>query len=87
MVEEYLFTVSILDKLIYKIVAIFYTCINNNEIPGDLSCKDMMFICENNIIFTCERSPLLWLQNKSCLSQQKAIKVKWFGISLVFYNK
>ena len=50
MVEEYLFTVSILDKLIYKIVAIFYTCINNNEIPGDLSCKDMMFICKNNTL-------------------------------------
>ena len=50
MVEEYLFRVFILHKLIYKIVAIFYTCINNNEIPGDLSCKDMMFICENNTL-------------------------------------
>ena len=44
MVEEYLFTVFILDKLIYKIVAIFYTCINNNEIPGELLCKNMIFI-------------------------------------------
>ena len=44
MVEEYLFTVFILDKLIYKIVAIFYTCVNNNEIPGELSCEDLMFI-------------------------------------------
>ena len=28
-------------------------------------------------------SPLLWLHNKSRLSHQKTIKVKWFGISLV----
>ena len=41
MVEEHLFTVFILHKLIYKIVAIFYTCINNNEIPGELSCEDI----------------------------------------------
>ena len=30
-------------------------------------------------------SPLLWLHNKSHLSHQKPIKVKWFGSSLVFY--
>ena len=29
-------------------------------------------------------SPLLWLHNKSRLSHQKTIKVKWFTISLVF---
>ena len=29
-------------------------------------------------------SPLLWLHNKSHISHQKSIKVKWFGISLVF---
>ena len=29
-------------------------------------------------------SPLLWLHNKSRLSHQKTIKVKWFGSSLVF---
>ena len=95
MVEEYLFTVFILHKLIYKIVAIFYTCINNNEIPGELSCKDICSYVKITrylhtplaIVLnrgTRERSPLLWLQNKLCLSQQKAIKVKWFGISLVF---
>ena len=28
--------------------------------------------------------PLLWLHDKSRLSHQKTIKVKWFGISLVF---
>ena len=30
-------------------------------------------------------SPLLWLHNKSRLSHQKSIKVKWFGISLKKY--
>ena len=29
-------------------------------------------------------SPLLWLHNKSRLSHQKTVKVKWFGGSLVF---
>ena len=29
-------------------------------------------------------SPLLWLHNKSHLSHQKTIDVKWLGISLVF---
>ena len=27
---------------------------------------------------------LLWLQNKLRLSHQETVKVKWFGISLVF---
>ena len=30
-------------------------------------------------------SPLLWLHNRSRLSHQKTIKVKWFGSSLVLY--
>ena len=30
-------------------------------------------------------SPLLWLHTKSCLSYQKTVKVKLFGISLVYY--
>ena len=29
-------------------------------------------------------SPLLWLHNKSRLSHQKTVKVKWFGSSLVY---
>ena len=29
-------------------------------------------------------SPLLWLHNKSHLSQEKTVVVKWLGISLVF---
>ena len=32
-------------------------------------------------------SPLLRLQKKSRLSQKKATKVKWFGISLVFMKQ
>ena len=41
-------------------------------------------LSRENRIFTREISPLLWLHNKSRLSQQKTIKVKFFGISLVF---
>ena len=51
--------------------------INTNEIPGELSR-------ENLISSHVKISPLLWLHNKKRLSHQKTIKVKWFGISLVF---
>ena len=53
---------------------VFYY-INTNKIPaGEL-------LRENMIFSHVKRSPLIWLHNKSCLSQQKAIK--WSG--LVFY--
>ena len=58
-----------------KFTLLYY--INTNEIPGELSC-------ENLISSHVKISPLLWLHNKSRLSHQKTIKVKWFGISLVF---
>ena len=45
------------------------------EIPGELSR-------ENLISSHVKISPLLWLHNKSHLSHQKTIKVKWFGSSL-----
>ena len=51
--------------------------INTNEIPDELSR-------ENLISSHVKISPLLWLHNKSRLSHQKSIKVKWFAISLVF---
>ena len=51
--------------------------INTNEIPGEL-------LRENLISSHVKISPLLWLYNKSRLSHQKTVKVKWFGISLVF---
>ena len=47
--------------------------INANEILGELSR-------ENLISSHVKISPLLWLHNKSRLSHQKTIKVKWFGI-------
>ena len=51
--------------------------INTNEIPGELSCE--------NLIFSHVKiSPLLWLHNKSHPSHQKTMKLKWFGISLMF---
>ena len=44
-----------------------------------------IFTCENNMLSSHVKiSPLLWLHNKSHISHKKTIKVKWFGISLVF---
>ena len=57
------------------IISLYY--INTNEIPDELSW-------ENMISSHVKISLLLWLHNKSHLSHQKTIKVKWFGISLVF---
>ena len=54
---------------IFIYIYIYY---NTNEIPGELSCENMI------------SSPLLWLHNKSRLAQEKTVSVKWFGISLVF---
>ena len=51
--------------------------ISTNEIPGELSCKNL-------ISSHLKISLLLWLNNKSHLSHQETIKVIWFGISLVF---
>ena len=46
--------------------------------------KHDIFTPENYLLFShVERSPLLWLHDKSHLSQQNA-KVKLFGIPLVF---
>ena len=58
-----------------SLISFYY--INTNEIPGELSR-------ENLISSHVKISPLLWLHHKSRLSHQKTIKVKWFGISLVF---
>ena len=44
-----------------------------------------IFTYENNMLSSQVKiSPLLWLHDKSRLSHQKTIKVKWFGSSLVF---
>ena len=51
--------------------------INTNEIPGELLRKNL-------VSSHVKISPLLWQHNKSHLSHQKTIKVKWFGSSLVF---
>ena len=67
-------TFLIVDDVITR-KSIYY--INTNEIPGELSR-------ENLISSHVKISPSLWLHNKSRLSHQKTIKVKWFGISLVF---
>ena len=68
-------SVLLLSRNLRKYKDIYY--INTNEIPGELSR-------ENLISSHVKISPLLWLHNKSRLSHQKTIKMKWFGISLVF---
>ena len=89
-----------MDKTLYQNdlnIAFFFTffkgyrCnkfyyLNTNEIPGELSCENLV---SSHVKITCylhivKISPLLWLHNKSHLSHQKTIKVKWFGSSLVF---
>ena len=57
------------------VITTYYT--NTSEIPGELSR-------ENLISSHVKISPLLWLHNKSLLSHQKTIKMKWCGSSLVF---
>ena len=58
---------------------------NTNEIPGELSHENLI---SSRVKITLSShvkiSPLLWLHNRSRLSHQKTIKVKWFGSSLVF---
>ena len=66
---------NVLFLILYWTKSLYY--INANEIPGERSR-------ENLISSHVKISPLLWLHNKSRLSHQKTIKVKWFGISLVF---
>ena len=62
-----------------RYIYIYY--MNTNEIPGELSRENMI---SSHMKITCYISPLLWLHNKSRLSQDKTVSVKWFGISLVF---
>ena len=48
--------------------------------------KHDTFTCENNMLSShVKRSRLLWLHDKPRLLQQKAVKGKWFGISLFVY--
>ena len=56
----------------HSITANYY--IKTNEIPEELSR-------ENLVSSHVKISPLLWLHNKSRLSHQKTIKVKWFDSS------
>ena len=51
---------------------------NTNEIPGELSC-------ENTISSLVKRSPLLWLHNKSRLSQEKKNLTEMVLYSIGFY--
>ena len=55
-----------------------------NEIPSELSRENLISPHVKITCYLVKISPLLWLHNKSRLSHQKTIKVKWFGILLVF---
>ena len=61
----------------YETSAMINYYVFTNEIPGKLSGENLM---SSHVKIL----PLLWLHDKSRLSHQKTIKVKWFGISLVF---
>ena len=56
----------------FRNIYFYYT--NTNEIQGELSRENMIFTCENNMLSShVKRSPLLWLHNKSRLSQEKCL--------------
>ena len=65
---------------LYKVEKTFYY-INTNEIPAGEHSRENLISSHVKIL------PLLWLDNKLRLLYQKTIKVKWFGISLVFISK
>ena len=75
-------------RIVHKVstlISVYY--INSNEIPGDLSCENMIpsHVKITIMLFSNAKiSPLQWLHNKSRLSQEKTVSLKWFGISLVF---
>ena len=50
-----------------------------------------IYLISSHVKITCylyvKISPLLGLQNKSRLSHQKAIKVKWFCVPLLFHSR
>ena len=63
-----------LNNKVTKDSNISFYYINTNEIQGELSRENMIFTCENNVLSShVKRSPLLWLHNKSRLSQEKCL--------------
>ena len=74
------------ENIFVTVLRMILYYINTNEIPGELSQENLISShVKNNMLSSHVKiSPLLWLHNKSRLSHQKTIKVKWFGISLVF---
>ena len=66
----------------------FLLYINTRETRCAFAQKHDIFARENNMLSShVKRSPLLWLHNKLCLSQQKAIKMKWYFIGVYIINK
>ena len=69
--------VSVFSSLNLEKIKSYY--INTIEIPSELSC-------ENVLSSHVKISPLLWLNNKSRLSHQNTIKVKWLVVHWCLYN-
>ena len=70
-------------KLIVKDIYLLYKYQWNTR--WAFARKHDIFTCENNMLSShVKRSRLLWLHDTSCLRSKKNVKVKWFGISLVF---
>ena len=66
--------------------------INTNEIPGELSRENMIIIFtrENNMLSShVKRSTLLWLHNKSRLSNMFEAKSEmvWYFIGVYIINR
>ena len=68
----------------------YFYYINTNEIQGELSRENMIFTCENNMLSShVKRTPLLWLHNKSRLSQEKCLTemvLYFIGVYIIKIN-
>ena len=77
------------DRIILKKFLIITFFITKNEVPHEF-CPDKWYLhMQNNTLSSSiKNSLLLWLHDKSCLSQQKNI-LKWTGLifHLSLYNK
>ena len=60
--------------------------VNTNEIPGELSRENMI---SSHVKITCYRSPLLWLHNKSRLSNMFEAKSEmvWYFVGVYIINR
>ena len=80
---------AMVENVIHKICAIIESLlllrmphyINSNEIPAELSRENT---CENNILSREKMTVAMVTYLRHVYYKKKILKVKWFGISLVF---